>query len=374
MIKVAIDSGCLREGHAVRGIGVMVGEQIAALNKITKKQKDIKIEAFDFSTEHQTLAVGDYDVVHYPYFFPYSLTLPSQKYANKVVVTIQDLIPLIYPKHYPPGIHGRINLVKQKMRLRNVDAVITISETSKKDIVRFLGVPAEKIHVVYLAPKKIFKKLENGNWKLEIKKRYGMPFPFALYVGDVNYNKNIPGLIKACKLAKIPLVICGKHALEVEEQGITLKHIKGPRDLFRYIFNIPHPELAHFKGLVDEFRGNPDIIRTGFLTEKELVALYNLASVYIQPSFYEGFGLPVLEAMACGTPCVISKTNALVEIAGGAALIAEAGKPKEMADVIIKILKNPKTKKYLVEKGFENLRRFSWEKTAKELVKIYKSV
>src|SRR3989344_2745905 len=256
-MKIAIDSGPLSGGHAVRGIGKMVSGQIEAMKRL--RYKDIKLETFDFQSEDgkKKLENGKYDIVHYPYFFPYSLTLPTQKQGKKTVVTIQDLIHLIYPKHYPSGIRGKLNLLKQK--------------------------------------------------------KFGLPSTFVLYVGDVNYNKNIPNLIKACNTAKIPLVIVGKHALEVEELGLNLKHLKGPRDWFRFIFNIPHPELAHFKGLVKEFKGNTNIIRTGFTTEEELVEIFNLASVYVQPSFYEGFGLPVLEAMASGTPVVIAKTNALVE-------------------------------------------------------------
>src|SRR3972149_9760559 len=187
----------------------MVREQIEGVKRL--RDEDIKLEVFDFQSENGKwkLENGKYDIVHYPYFFPYALTLPPQKNGKKVVVTIQDLIHLVYPKQYPPGFRGRLNLLRQKSRLKNIDAVITISETSKKDIVRFLGISAEKIHVVYLAPRKVFKKLEIGDWKLEIKKRYGLPDRYVLYVGDVNYNKNIPGLIQACKLAGIPLVIVG---------------------------------------------------------------------------------------------------------------------------------------------------------------------
>ena len=170
MIKVAIDTGPLSGGHAVRGIGKMVREQIEGVKRL--RDEDIKLEVFDFQSENGKwkLENGKYDIVHYPYFFPYALTLPPQKYGKKVVVTIQDLIHLVYPKQYPPGFRGRLNLLRQKSRLKNIDAVITISETSKKDIVRFLGISAEKIHVVYLAPRKIFKKLRNEEMQREVQR------------------------------------------------------------------------------------------------------------------------------------------------------------------------------------------------------------
>jgi glycosyltransferase involved in cell wall biosynthesis len=188
--------GPLKGGHSVRGIGKMVEGQVEAIKRLSDKA--IKLDTFDFSTNHNTLITGHYDIVHYPYFFPYSfsLTLPEKKYGKKVVVTIQDLIHLIYPKNYPPGIRGKLNLFKQKQRLKNVDAVITISETSKKDIVRFLNIPADKIHVTYLAGQKFIKK-EKDRKKLNlVRKKFNLPEKFALYVGDVNFNKNIPNLIK----------------------------------------------------------------------------------------------------------------------------------------------------------------------------------
>ena len=142
----------------------------------------------------------------------------------------------------------------------------------------------------------------------------------------------------------------------------------------RFLFNIPHPELVHFKGLVDVFKDNPDIIRLGFVDPKDLSAIFNLAAVYVQPSFYEGFGLPVLESMVCGTPVVISKTNALVEVTGNAALVADPKNPKDIAVKITEILNNKKTKEQLINKGLKRVKDFSWQKTAKETVDFYESV
>ena len=368
-MRIAFDSGALYQGHAVRGIGVMVQEQIRALEKEAKKRKGVRFKSMSFEGKD----LSDYDVIHYPYFFPYSCTLPKEKKAKKIVVTIQDLIHMVYPKVYPPGIKGRINLLKQKKRLELTDAVITISETSKKDIVRFLGIDEKKVHVVYLAPKPIFKTLAKEKL-IKTKKKYKLPERFVLYVGDINYNKNLPSLIKACSTAKINLVIVGKQALDIEDLGIELPVISGPKDWIRYVFNIPHPELVHYKELLREFSPNKNIIRTGFVTESELVAIYNMATVYCQPSYYEGFGLPVLEAMACGTAVIASKTQALVEIADGACVFVDPNDPKDISRAILSVIKSPKLRDDLIKKGALKARQYSWEKTGRGIMDVYEKV
>lgn len=334
-MKVAIDTGPLASGHSVRGIGVNTRELLAAFKSVP--HDDIQIEAVDFVT----MGLSKFDVVHYQYFRPFFTDLPFKKPAKKVILTIHDLIPLIYPKHYPPGIWGKLKFTLNRYLIKkNVDVIVTITETSKKDICRFLGVRPKKVNVIYLAPRSIFKKMENGKWKVEIAKRYNLPKRFALYVGDVNYNKNIPVLIEACKIAKIPLVIAGKQAKEIENQ------------------NFDHAELKHLKNL-----DWANVIRLGFVPDNDLVAIYNLAAVYIQPSLYEGFGLPVLEAVACGTPIVATKTQALVEILGDNLNYVDQRDAKAMAESILHPNINVKL-----------TRTYSWENTANETLKLYAKI
>src|SRR5258708_7523667 len=144
-MRVAIDSGPLNSGDSIRGIGFHTKELVNELSKL--QDENFKLDVVDFSKTN----LSKYDIVHYQYFRPHALTLPFRKPAKKVIVTIHDLIRLIYPNAYPAGIKGWIRFQIQKFNLRNVDAIITISETSKKDIVRFLNIPPEKIHVIYLA-------------------------------------------------------------------------------------------------------------------------------------------------------------------------------------------------------------------------------
>jgi glycosyltransferase involved in cell wall biosynthesis len=320
-MKVAIDSGPLKSGDSVRGIGTYTRELLKAL----------KMEGVDVAKED----LGKYDIVHFTRFKPFFISVPFTKPQNtKFILTIYDLIPLIYPKHYPPGLKGRIRFLINKFLIRrNIDAIITISETSKKDICRFLDVDPNKVYVTYLAPREIFKKMGNVSYP-------NLPSKFALYVGDIDYNKNIPTLVSACKLAKMPLVIVGKQAAQIEK------------------LDLDHPELSHLKN-VDW----TNVTRLGFVSDEDLVKIYNLATVFVQPSFYEGFGLPAVEAVACNTPLVVAKSQCLVEVLGGNFSFTDPKSAESMARAIL----TPNINKKLS-------RDYSWKNTAKETLKVYEHV
>lgn len=326
MKKVAIDSGPLSSGHSVRGIGTYVRE-------LTKFLKGV--EVVDFSASKNFFRDGKYDVFHFTSFKPLVVSLPLSKPANvKFVLTIYDLIPLLYPKHYPPGLRGGLNWqINKNLIKRNVDAVITISETSKKDICRLIGISPEKVFVTYLAARPIFEKLVHPTLP-------DLPKKFALYVGDINYNKNIPNLVKACEMAKIPLVIAGKQAKELENMDLS------------------HPELRHLKSV--DWSG---VTRLGYVSEEDLVKLYNLASVYVQASFYEGFSLPTLEAVACKTPLAVSKNQCHVEILGKDFEYFDPNDPKDIAESLL----NP-------NKSANADRNYSWQKTAEDTMAVYEKI
>lgn len=337
-MKVAIDSGPLQGGDSIRGIGFHTRELIRELKKL--EDNTFKIDAIDFNKSD----LSKYDVVHYPYFRPHDLTLPFNKPAKKVVVTIHDLIRLIYPHAYPPGIKGQMKFMIQKFNLRNVDAIITISETSKKDIVRFLNFPPEKIFVTYLAPQTKIKPKSS--------QKLNLPEKFVLYVGDVNYNKNLLNLAKACKLAKLKLVMIGQQSL-IEDVNDNIE-------------NRPWKEFLRL------YKNDKDIIRLGYV--ENLDEVFNKAAVYCQPSFYEGFGLPLLEAFERNIPVAASKTQALVEIGGNACLYFDPHNPEDIAKKLEKILTNKKISTDLIKNGRERLKHFSWHKCAKETKSIYEKI
>jgi len=368
-MRVAIDERPLKSGDSVRGIGVNTREIINALSRYNPKGSGISVECVDFSKAN----LSKYDLIHYTNFHPYFVTLPVKK-PTKVLVTIHDLTPLIYPKNYPPGFKGKLRFIIQKRLIKNMDGILTISQASKKDIVRFMNVDPKKIFVSYLATRPTINSMKSKkDYLRSVQRKYNLPNKFILYVGDVNYNKNIPTLLQAAGICKIPLVICGKQVADLNFAKNSLKTVTGPRDYLRFLFNKPHPELAHFRMIENLFKESR-VIRTGYVSDRELSAIYSSASVYVQPSLYEGFGLGVLEAMSCGVPTVVSRTNALTEIAGDAALACDPHNASDMAEKIRTAIEDSGVRAELIRKGEKRCQYFSWEKAALETINIYKKI
>lgn len=328
MIKIGFITSPLHDANAVRGVGAYTR---CLLPELKKQAPNYGFEILEIKN---LLNIGHWtlDIIHYPYFDLFRHTLPIFKTA-KTVVTVHDVIPLEFPDHYPPGIRGWLNLQLQKLALSNVERVITVSYASVQAIRKYLLVPHKKLKLVYEAADPIFKKISRP------KNKYNLPKRFVLYVGDVNYNKNIPSLIAAAQMAKLPLVIIGRQAAELEK----LDH--------------SHTELAHLSNLNLE-----SVLRLGFVPDADLVDIYNLATVYCQPSFAEGFGLPVVEALACGTPVACSNSSSLPEVAGDNATYFNPCDVDDMSRAIINA-KPPKRKPM-----------FSWKEAAKLTLMVYQEI
>lgn len=296
----------------------------------------------------------DVNIIHYPYFEPFFLTLPF-KSKKKFVVTVHDLTPLAFPKNFPAGVKGKIKWNLQKMRLKKASAIITDSKSSKKDIVRFVGVDNNKVSVVYLAAGEQFEIIKDRNNLDNIKDKFSLPDKFVLYVGDVTWNKNLPRLIEAAKIANVKLVMVGKALVEKD-------------------YDKTNPWNQDRSKIAEMIKGNKKVKLLGFLPDEDLIALYNTATVFAMPSLYEGFGLPILEAMKCGCPVVTSKKGSLPEIAGDAVLYVDAYNAEDIAKGLEKVLKDSSLAKSLSEKGALQAKKFSWKKTAKETMEVYESV
>lgn len=341
-MKVAIDISPTRTGHAVRGIGAYTKNLIDQY-----KSRSWKCQFIYFDNP---LSPPPADIIHYPYFDLFTRSLP-QRNPNVRVVTIHDVIPLVFPNYFPVGIRGYINLFFQKRSVKNIQAVICDSASSKTDIASKLSYPKERIHVVYLAAGSKFKKIENQEFLASTIKKYNLPKTFVLYVGDVNWNKNIPNLLEAIKIFKVNLVMVG-HAL-VDKNLVQTKEIDK---------------------LIKKLNLQDKITRTGYVNEDDLIAIYNLAKVTVMPSFYEGFGLPLMESMACGTPVVCSKVASLTEISGPA-ILCDPTSPKEIAQKISHLINLPQNKRQILsQKCINHASKFTWEKVARQTISIYESL
>ncbi len=345
-IKILIDNSPTINENAIRG----VGSYTKYLTEELKKNKAIELSL----TQEKDLEFKP-EIIHYPFFDLFFPTLPLIK-KSKTIVTIHDVIPLIFPKYYPVGKKGSLSLIKQKIALRNVDAVITDSNNSKTDIAKYLKFPLEKIHVIYLAANPNLT-VANKKTIVQVANKYQLPSKYLLYVGDINYNKNITQLIKTLKFLpeEIHLVCVGKNFY-------------------------PH-EIPEWQWIQAQIALSDVENRIKFLTNlnsdgySDLSAIYAGAIAYIQPSLYEGFGLPILEAMTCQTPVICANNSSLSEIALNKAILVEEAKAEKFAEAVNNILawtKNQRAK--FIKQAANHAKKFTWSKTSKETINLYQEI
>jgi glycosyltransferase involved in cell wall biosynthesis len=343
-MNILIDTASLSNGSAIRGIGQYTKNLIKGLKDLNTQNKIFVSEENPEKT----------DLIHYPFFDFFFPTLPLQK-RTRTIVTIHDVIPLVFAKHYPRGIRGNITLLRQKLALRDVTHIITDSQCSKRDIIHHLHIASSKISVVPLAASEDVKKQPQSVVD-SVRKKYLVPKNYVLYVGDINYNKNLPFLIHSVsRIPKIYLVMVGK----------SMK-------------NTSIPEGKAIEEAISKYGMKDRVILLDSLAgdaTQELSALYTGATAYIQPSFYEGFGLPVLEAMQCQTPVISSCGGSLPEVVGNAAVTFHPHDENDCEAAIRKVLKlTPVQRQAMVRSGVMRAREFTWERTARETMAIYMSV
>jgi glycosyltransferase involved in cell wall biosynthesis len=287
------------------------------------------------------------DIFHVP---QNGIGLPAKKGCLNVV-TVHDLIPYIYPETVGKG-YLKIFLQEMPRIMAQSDLVITVSEHSKRDIQRIFQLPDDRIAVTYEAPESVYKPIDKTQAKEFVKKTYGIDRPYVLYIGGFSPRKNVKGLINAFyEIQKdipeeIALVLVGKEARDFDDTSM----------------------------LVDALRLNDRVIFTGFAPVLELPYLYNAAELFIYPSFYEGFGLPPLEAMACGTPTITSNTSSIPEVTGNAALLINPHDMYNLAEAMEKTLNSPELRAKMSADGLAQASKFSWEKCARETLGAYEKL
>jgi len=397
MMKIGIDGRMSRSSTA--GIGRYSQNLIKNLLEIDHEnqymffmtdedEKEFKVQKSKFKMTNQNVKIKLTNISHYSLAEQTKLAgiIAREKcdlvhflnfnhpvrYKGKFIVTIHDLTLLFYPEAA-----RKTNFAKQwafryilKKACQNAAKIIAVSENTKNDIIKTFQVAPEKISVIYEAADDPTSPAQGGlrgaskkfNCHSELVEESPVNTgtrtsreilrltaqddkPIILYVGQFRRHKNIEGLLKAFAIVKkdIPskLVLLGKVPTN---------------------FKIDNKALLR------------DTLMPGFVSDEELATWYKLASVFVFPSFYEGFGLPGLEAMAAGVPVVSSNRSSLPEIYQDAALYFNPLKPQEIADKIKLVLKNDKLRESLIEKGKIIAGKYSWEKTARETLKIYKEI
>ncbi len=322
-----------------------------------------------------------------PFFNFLQKPLIIKRIAKKQIAVIHDLIPLKYPKKFPAGIRGNLNIFLNKIALKNYDLIVTDSYASKKDIINILNFPENKIFVIYPCLPEIFNnsqkiiEIQNKNTNHKL-----LTTNYCIYVGDVTWNKNLVNLAKAIKIANITCVFVGKvfqisrknsadissYQKSENSSKSKLSDISGfpnSSDDSQTLTNfsgIKHPwqkELAEF---IKETKDDKRFIFAGFLPDSELIKLYQQATVNILPSRDEGFGFSYLEAASQGCPSILSDIPVFKEIAKNHALFANSDDPHDLADKIIEIYFNPKLKKQLGEKTKTYVQSFANKKFKKQ--------
>lgn len=347
-MNIAINTLPLSTEHRMRGTGVYTKNLIDALKKYGKSH------TYSFFTRVQDIP-ADTDLVHYPFFDPFFLTLPFFR-RYKTVVTVHDVIPLVFPDKFRPGLRGEVKWQMQRLSLLRSQGVITDSNCSKEDIMRVVGLPSSRVHVVPLAPSVHYQRVQSASMMADVRARYRLPDTYVLYVGDVNWNKNVLGLLDAWKLVKNRFSKSDACHLVLVGSAFTDSEVAETREILHRI----------------EVLGiGKTITRPGFVKNEDMAAVYSAAVCTVLPSWYEGFGFPVLEAMACGVPVVATNRGSVPEIAGPAR-VADPADSSAFSEAILSCVRMPpEARRELVREGFAWAKQFTWERVAQETIRAY---
>jgi glycosyltransferase involved in cell wall biosynthesis len=297
-----------------------------------------RLERFSLNVELMRLGL---DLLHSPDF------IPPHRPSCKSVITVHDLAFMLYPHfltkesaHY----YGHID-----QAVRWTDHIIAVSHSTKRDVVEHLGVPEDKITVVHEATNPIFRPIDRVQAQERVRERYGVDGPFILFVSTIEPRKNVSTLLRSvwqlgeCYKEDVRLVMAG-----------------GKGWLFEDVF-----------ALMNELKLDDRVHLLGQVPNEDLLDLYNAAEMLAHPAFYEGFGLPPLEAMACGLPVIVSNVASLPEVVGDAALLIDPHDVDELTVALWRVLNDDELRQEMQEKGLRQAERFSWERAARETVDIY---
>jgi glycosyltransferase involved in cell wall biosynthesis len=292
--------------------------------------------------KHKEKLLGGVDVVHST---AYTTPLIS---GPKIIVTVHDLSFFVFPQYHSDENYQFVTRHVHHAA-RRADFIIADSENTKREIRRFLHVPEERIEVIHLAAGQEFMRKSSRDSISLVKARYNIHKPYFLSVGSVEPRKNLARSLVAFKA----LIESGR----VDYQFVIIGGSGWKNE--------------GINALIQELAADGHVVYPGYLPDEDLPALYQGADVFVYPSIYEGFGLPVLEAMASGVPTITSNTTSLPEVAGDAALLINPLEPFEIFQGMEALATDPSLREELKRRGLEQSRKFSWEETARKTLKVY---
>ena len=285
------------------------------------------------------------DLLHVQYTAPLACPVP-------VVVSVHDVSFLEYPAYFPFARAAQLRLTVRRT-IQAAGRILTVSEFSRDAIARAYGLDPDRIAVVHNAAADCFHQVRRESAPVQVRDRFGITAPFILSVGDLQPRKNHIGLIEAfarmacaCPQLSHQLVLAGKETW-----------------FGRRVY-----DAAKRSGVADRIRF------LGFVSDDDLLQLYNACEVFCFPSFYEGFGLPVLEAMACGAAVCCSNTSAVPEVADGAAILFDPHKADEIARAMLDLIQLPELRARMRRLGLQRAPQFSWQKAAQKTLEVYYAV
>lgn len=281
----------------------------------------------------------------------YYLSVPENV---PTIVTIYDLIPMIFEKKYFQNEKAKKWYIGRLEQVRKAVKIIAISKSAKKDIQKVLKIHAKKIAVVYCGINKRFKVIGKIRAGKILKKKYGIDKKFVLSVGSTTINKNIPRIFKAFK----------KYITDFKVDDLDLV----------VVCRLESKEKDAWMEQINEIGMESRIILTNFIPDADMPVFYSGAEVLLFPSLYEGFGLPIAEAMACGCPVITSNISSMPEVGGKAAMYVNPYKISSITGGLKKVLHNKSLQNRMVNKGLVQIKKFSWDESARKTLKLYKSI
>lgn len=305
----------------------------------------------------RTVLAQDLDLFFFPAVYSYYPILNRVK----IVLTIHDVIADHHPgETFPNWKLKYFWKLKQRVALFQTDQLLTVSKYSKRSIGDYFGVPAPRISVITEGPHAAFEPLPDGDLMNEVLTRHGLEADerFLLYVGGISPHKNLGTLVEAF------------HDLIKDEGQADLKLVL----VGDYADDAFHSDYPRLKAQIEAFDLEERVHFTGFVPDKDLAYLYNAASLLCFPSLEEGFGLPAVEAMACGTPVVASNRGSLPEIVGDAGRLFDPTSPRELQTVLKKVLSRPSLQDEMQQRGLARAEQFTWERAAEQTIDVFEEL